>query len=98
METIQKISLQGVKKIARAKFRAKSENIMMAWGGMVLVAGSLAYWVLFNTTSTIAFALPIAIGIVFLVYLITKQEKFVDKMIEKWSENGCQLPENLLQK
>jgi len=95
METQNKISLKGLRKEARAKFRNKRSTILLNYGGMVFFLGGFLAWVLLNSTSSVAFALPVAIGMVAMIFSITKESQFVDAMIIKWSENGQQLPEGL---
>ena len=62
---------------------------------MVFFLGGFLAWVLINSTSSVAFALPVAIGMISLVYSITLEGKFTDAMIEKWGANGQQLPNEL---
>jgi hypothetical protein len=95
METQNKISLKGLRKEARKKFRNKRSTVLLNYGGMVFFLGGFLAWVLLNSTSSIAFALPVAIGMVAMIFSITKESQFVDAMIIKWSENGQQLPEGL---
>lgn len=95
METQNKISLKGLRKEAKKSFRARRTTILLNYGGMVFFLGGFLAWVLLNSTSSIAFALPVAIGMIAMTFSITKEGKFTDAMIEKWGANGQQLPNEL---
>jgi hypothetical protein len=95
METTQKITLKGLRKEAKAKFRAKRTTILMYSGGLILMLGAFLYWVLSREINNIIFSLPMAVGLVIMVYGLTLQENYVDRQIELWASNGQQLPEGL---
>ncbi len=95
METTQKISLKGLRKEAKRSFRNKRSTILLNYGGMEFFAGGFLAWVLLNSTSAVAFALPVAIGMISMVYSITLESRWIDTMITRWAEGGLQLPSEL---
>lgn len=95
METQNKISLKGLRKEAKKSFRARRTTVLLNYGGMVFFLGGFLAWVLLNSTSSIAFALPVAVGMISLVYSITLESRWIDLMIQKWAESNMQLPDEL---
>jgi hypothetical protein len=95
METQNKITLKGLRKEAKKRFRAKGSTILLNYGGIIFFLGGFLAWILINSTSSIAFALPVAIGMISLIYSITRENQWLDSMISKWAEKGMQLPDEL---
>lgn len=95
METTTRVTLKGLRKAAKAKFRARRSTILMNYGGMILILGSFLFWAFQHKTNAVGFALPIAIGIISLIYSITLEARFVDRQIQSWASNGQQLPDEI---
>ncbi len=95
MQTTQQITLKGLRKIAKKQFRNRRSSIIMNYGGFILFLGGFLAWVYTDSTASVAFALPVAVGMISLIYSITKEAKYLDSIITKWAEGGMQLPEEL---
>lgn len=95
METTQKVTLKGLRKIAKSNFRARRSSILLNYGGIIFFAGGFLAWIYIHSTASVAFALPVAIGMIALIFNIAREAKFVDSCIQKWCENAGQLPKEL---